>query len=361
MALTIIQQPVSPQYSYSDLVYVVSSDLVGPSILPDDLPVEHSFVIDIYDGTDRIGRFRKQANPNGDCIMELSRILDNQLQYDLGVLGASSDTVSGDSSRLFSVRFGEEFQTNSLLQVHSGETGDPVAEPGVSADALFVIKGFQEFNVGDFDTANLQPGLISNVIGTRIHRDDTLSISELQETPSVVVHHNVDIPSTGASVTETVDGVDYTFEIYDDVGFLGESRFAWFNRTGGIDYFTFDQEEVKEVSTTKRKRNRTIIDYAGSSSSNKEGQNARVFRGATTTYGETFQTTIMKNSRWLNDSESDAVSGIFDSPAVYLQDGTSWIPIDVLSSNYTVRTISRQVENFQYVLEYRLANDKRGY
>lgn len=362
MALTLLQEPTGPAYSYNELVWVVGSDLVGPAILPENLPVEHSFVIDIFEGSTRVGQYRKQANPNGNCVIELSSVLNNELEYDLGILGASGDTVSGDSSASFSVRFGEEFQnSDGVLQIHSGLTGDPLGEAALTGDEVLIIKGFREYNEGDFTGVQINPGLLSSIIGTRVHRDDTLSISELQANPSVIAHHRIDIPATGDTVTDVIGGVSYTFDIYDEKSFLGESRFAWFNRTGGVDYFTFDQEGSVNTTVENTDRARTIVDYSGSSSSNRETANPRAFKASTSTYAQTFEERYTKNSRWLNEEDSEAVSGIFDSPSVYLYQGTEWVPVSILNGAYPSRATTRETINFQYQLEYRLRNDKRGF
>ena len=74
--------------------------------------------------------------------------------------------------------------------------------------------------------------------------------------------------------------------------------------------------------------------------------------------------TLMKVFRvfsdWLTQEQADWLSSLFYSPNIYIQIGLEFIPIIILDTDFTSKTNPRTQKNFQYTVNYTLANNKRS-
>jgi hypothetical protein len=66
------------------------------------------------------------------------------------------------------------------------------------------------------------------------------------------------------------------------------------------------------------------------------------------------------NSDFLTQEEADWLQGLFYSPNVYIQEGSTMLPIVILDNNFVSKTNPRTQKNFQYQITYALANSKRS-
>ena len=340
MALSIVQQPGTQNYSYSDLVYVLSSDQITQT--------EFSFVVAItVDGN--TFTYRKQPNPTSRGIINVSNIINDNLYWEINALGgATSNAVN--QVKAFSITFSEEYYVNDVQT-----TGDSKSR------VITIVKGVREQNSGNINQAPTIGPILSNQPDTiRVFRSDDLLISTWSIADARLTNQAVAVPSSGASGTVIAGGKTFTLDIYDERSDLGEVRFWWFNRKGGIDCFTADQEATQSVGVEKRTADSSTITHGFTTSSNREPQNSNVFKAGEVNYGVDFNTTNTKNTRWLNQQEADLVAGLFESPKVYIQVGSSFIPTTILNSSYDALLTLREKDLFQYNIMYRYTNDKRS-
>ena len=66
------------------------------------------------------------------------------------------------------------------------------------------------------------------------------------------------------------------------------------------------------------------------------------------------------NSDWLTQADADWLETLFYSPDVYVQEGTEWLPIIITTTEFISKTNPRTQKNFQYIVNYTLANNKRS-
>lgn len=361
MAVTIQQQPTSPRYSIGDIVYTVSSNLVGPTIPVANLPRQYSFVVDIYKGSDRIARFFPQPNPVGVATVNLWRTINDNLSYDINALGSTTDTLAANSSSEFTVRFGERYLNSSgVLTIYTGVDDTTTGNPNVSGNSLFVVKGVSESNGVTLTQADQLGSVLSfdGVRTLRVHRDDYVSVSTYATSPTNVISHEVvTIPSTGDTYTETIGGEQFTFNIYDDRSILGETRFAWFNRNGGIDYWTADRGQNSSVSVNKSTYQSTNITFGTSVPSI---MNNNAYNASEVVYAVDFDETHNATFNWTSQAESALLEGLFASPRVFVVDNSgNFVPI-IVTSNYDRFRIERNQGNFNYTVSYRYANRMRS-
>ena len=353
MAITIHQQPAVQNYSYNDLVYVISSSLVTPNMLP---PVEFSFIVEITEvGTTNVFTYRKQPNPTTRCIININNIVNDNLEWELNALGATTSANAVNQLKAFSIVFKEEYLENDALVVRNATT--PIT--------INVIKGVREYNTGLLTGAfTIGPILSAQPDTIRVQRSDSLLITTFSSADTTVTNQFVAIPQVGSTGSVTVgpvgDTKTFALEIYDTKSDLGEVRFWWFNRKGGLDCFTADQEATLNTAVEKRTADSSVITHGFTTSSNREPQNPNVFLAGSVNYGVDFTTTNTKNTRWLNQQEADLVAGLFESPEVFIQVGSDFIPATIINSSYDALLTLRERDLFQYNIMYRFTNDKRN-
>ena len=352
--VTIVQQPTAgSHYSNSELIFSVTSD----QLALDPAPTQFNFVYQAFEGTTMIFEGRIAPNAVRHGIVDLSSVFDSRLEYDLGALGSAITVAGNDSTKTFTVRFGEEFaNANGTVTGRTGADNEPVGAPAIASNALTVLKGVRPYNEGLVGEA-LTLGTLSNVIENRIHRDDDMVISHFAS--GLPMHTPVIVPTTGSSLTTTIGGVAYTFEIYDRRSRFGEDRFAWINDNDGWDFYTADQIITTSVSVSKDTSFVGTTDRGRSTSTNRERANANVFRRSSRVNSIDRQTTNSRQTRWLSRTQASSLEGIYHSPVVLKQVGTTWVPVDILNQDYQVNLAGELTEQFNYLIEYRNSNDLR--
>ena len=281
MAITINSQPASPKFSYGDFVYSVSSTLVGPTIPVANRLHQYSFVVDLYVGGVLQATFAKQPSPVGVGVFNLASAINDYLQFDVAAIGSDADYPGIEAMRTVELRFGERYLVNDVLTIHDGR--DAIGTPDVSSNTLTVFKGFDDYDTRGLTQASVVPEVLSEgaLLDAPIfvHRTDMMNISIWNGT--TLVHHAIDLPETGDSYQETISGNTFNFQIYDERPLLGDVRFAWFNRQGGIDFFTADLEGTSSTNVDKQTYNSTNIDYGRTNPTITAGN---TYRSRTTTY-----------------------------------------------------------------------------
>ena len=80
-----------------------------------------------------------------------------------------------------------------------------------------------------------------------------------------------------------------------------------------------------------------------------------------TTYSQSIKEQWTATSGFMNDEEAKLLESMFKSPSVMVrfsvgEYANQWLPINLLSSSYTEKTI-RKDKLFQYTVNYKLANN----
>ena len=117
MAITILQEPLIPDMSNKDLIYLVSSNQTSQP--------QFQYVCDIKeaDGT-LIQRIKQQANPAGKAVFNIGQIITNNLAFDPTLIKTEPSDNTGNNNNIFSantlerwaddfiIAFGEEYGTS---------------------------------------------------------------------------------------------------------------------------------------------------------------------------------------------------------------------------------------------------------
>ena len=145
MAITIQQEPTSPNMGNSNLLYVVTSNTSSAA--------QYQYVVDIYESGSAtlVQRVKQQPNPSAKGVFDLGQIITSQLASD-NVWKAAPFLTSTECNKDFVVKFGEEYGATTtdtpILYDGAGSAGSP----NVTASAFYTITdGLVEPNSADRD------------------------------------------------------------------------------------------------------------------------------------------------------------------------------------------------------------------
>ncbi len=132
MAISINQQPTSPNMGNSNLIFAVGSTEF-------DEP-QFQFILDIYESGSAtlVQRIKQQPNPSGGGFFDIGNIIPTLLESD-NVWTASPFATSSESNKDFIIKFGEEYgtSTSSSVTVYDGLGG--AGEPNKTGSAFYTI------------------------------------------------------------------------------------------------------------------------------------------------------------------------------------------------------------------------------
>ena len=160
--------------------------------------------------------------------------------------------------------------------------------------------------------------------------------------------------ASGPNTNATWDS--FTFTRQDAYCGYPGVRFAFINDYGVWDYFNFTLQEDKSTSLDVGLYKRNFVNYSTTTNAVTYDKKRRGTDGYYTNITENFTV----NSDWLTQADADWLETLFYSPDVYVQEGTEWLPIIITTTEFISRTNPRTQKNFQYVVNYTLANNKRS-
>jgi len=128
-------------------------------------------------------------------------------------------------------------------------------------------------------------------------------------------------------------------------------RFAWKNEFGVWDYYTFTLQTDKAFNVERANYEQTFVPY----NSDYPVPYSKQRRGAINYYNKPVQTQVA-NSDWLDQDEADWLKELFFSANVFYQEGTEFYPAVITSADVTERTNPRTQRNFQYAIQFQVAN-----
>tara|TARA_R110000824_G_scaffold74614_1_gene189608 strand:+ start:3229 stop:4590 length:1362 start_codon:yes stop_codon:yes gene_type:complete len=134
MAITINQQPTSPNMSNNDLLYVLSSPLISQP--------QYQYVADVFisGSSTLVQRIKQQPNPSGKAVFNVGQILTANLESD-NIWKTSIFTTSTNCNKNFIVRFGEQYGTSvsSSVTLYTGVSPQAAGEPAKTGSEYYVI------------------------------------------------------------------------------------------------------------------------------------------------------------------------------------------------------------------------------
>lgn len=235
---------------------------------------------------------------------------------------------------------GSIFSTNILANTQSSGGGPNISLgqgqiPTGNFNVITVATGPANFPIGTL-SANCHHYYIVPVLYSPV----SCSPDEQQQTP---------IMNEAAWRIQRYNIVPTPCNDYDHI------QFAWMNSEGYRDQFTFTKRNEKKINT---KRNNFLKEAANYNDVRYEvNKQARGF----TTYSQDIKEVWQATSGYMNDDEARLLESMFKSAQVNVrfshgEYANEWLPINLISSNYTEKTY-RKDRLFQYTVDYKLANN----
>jgi hypothetical protein len=159
--------------------------------------------------------------------------------------------------------------------------------------------------------------------------------------------------ASGANTSASWDS--FTFTKQTNCAYDGK-RFAFINNYGVFDYFNFTLATNQNTSLETGLYKQSFVPYSTPINSVPYNRERRGTNGYYTNITENFQV----YSDWLTQEEADWLGQLFYSPNVFIQEGNIWLPIIITDTQFLNRTNPRTQKNFNYVVNYTLANNKRS-
>jgi hypothetical protein len=458
MAISITQQPTSPNLANNNLVYEVTSSLFANP--------QYQYICDIKSGSALIQRIKQQPNPSGFGVFDIGMIVNSNVGPADKVWVTPVVQTQTTCAKQFTVLFGEEYGTSvsSSVQTYNGivnNTTASVAPAKSGSNYYYNLDGTLDPNdkvnwnwpssskyhnqfIDDL-TFNYQVGLTDMPATQSVRIYDWATISTLngnlhgaannnenaQDIYAMVVnqyditgslliantYYNVsagsdnggpranpvqrwaDVYTSQSQATRLIhwpvgprnidegpgleagiayytvtfyeQGTDtdvnpngvygrYRFDIVDpNCGYDG-ARFAWKNKYGVWDYYTFPLAQTTIDNIERQTYKQTFVNFSTTTTTVSYD---RARRGDTQ-----FVNKINKNrtaeTDWIDQELADAMLELFYSTDVYMQDQTPysgiWLPIVVNNATLTEKTNPRTQKLFKYTIEFTLANDTQN-
>ena len=388
MAVTLLQAPTSPNVTNTNLMYTLSS--------PSSSNAQFRYVTDIYEsGTGNyITTIKTFPNLTGNGILDVSRELNDQLGYD--EYWKTAGTISPEESvKTYDIRFGEEYapsysgsitqytgSTPNYLQVFPGTvyknegsynfisasvlpinilSNTPEAQtsgPSPITDALFVSNS-------DYATITIfEDETEINVLVYGIN-DTLLYTSGLGAQPGFttlgVGPQNLVDNGMSSTILDSAYYIEVTVDPYDSYNLYlpnhpsypcrdEYTRFAFINMYGFWDYYNVYLPLKKENQVDRSLYEKTFSNYTDSLSSYNISS-----RGTSQYYTE-YNEMYSISTDYVNKEVADWLTEMFESPEVFIQQGSNFVPINITNTGITWNMNQYRQKLFKYDIQFKYAN-----
>lgn len=385
MAITVLEQPTSPNASDTKLVYSVSSS--------NSLAPQFQYVTDIYPNgsANLITRIYSYPNPYGAGIVEVGQILTDNLEYD-DYWNTAGATAAVDSFKGFDIKFGEAYGSSisSSLTVY----------PNLTTRTIEVFPGTVDPNNGtSYDFPNpTSYQLLSSQTEGYIAKGNYVTIPVYVPPFATVGSKDirVDFVASNGSIISSNDcslfpssnyeiyqqGIGYGSTIFNNSFELSDWEyikvyekftstllttfnrvrpcngdgitFAFINKYGYYDYYSTPNPVRRSTEVQRNIFTQTQVDYSSTVSSYD------VSRRGEKQYNTGYNDNFVVTTDYHNEATSQWLTELFDSPNAFVQVNRELIPIIITNATYEWNTNENRQKLFQYNIEYRYANKRYG-
>ena len=352
MAYSITQQPTTPNVTYTNLVYVVSSSAYASP--------QFQYVMDVKQGGNLLTRIKQYPNPYGVGIFDPSRVLNDYLEYDLSWI--QDDFTPVTSVQTFNIEFGEEYGSSPSSSI--------ALTASLATDTIEVFPGIVDPNNGtsynwlDSGSAVLLTDRPSNipVSSTDIFSITAYNGTATSKTLSITGGEGGSVPAgefkqftltPSSDKTITYNGRTITIPQEEDCNY-DRVNFAFINNYGFWDYYGINLPIRKETSVNRQTILKPFVNY----SSNLSPYN--VNRRGIDTYNVKYTDDYVVTTPPISQDHAEWLTQLLESPEVFIQQGVQFVPIEISNSTYTHNTNRRGQKLFQYEIQYRYANPRQS-
>ena len=361
MSLTILQTPTSPNVTGTNLIYTVSSSAI-PAF-------QYRYVVDIYESgsSTKLTRFKYPQNSNGTVNAEISRTLDDYLDYDYN-WDISTKSSFTSSVKTFDIKFGDEYGTsyNSVVTVNPDQISSSIQVFKGSVYPSETTYGFN-WNSGSkllTNSPTTQSFLPTEYLTVPVYNTDvtvkyylTGSLTATQNYVSTgdfsaipISPLNISNYTESDAITLDVTGSSIRYELNTDCRNDERTSFAFINRNGFWDYYTSNTPTRRNTQIDRKTYEQPFVDlnaYQATYNAANRGETQYY-----TEYTDEFEITTDQ----LTSTESQWLRELLESDEVFIQSGSTFIPINILNSSEQISNSTFRNKNFQYTIRYQFSN-----
>jgi len=371
MAITVLNTPTSPNVTGTKLVYAISSSNAEQP--------QFQYVTDVLlDGT-RLTRLLTYPNPSGLGILEVSTILDDNLEYD-NDWKTSLPAEADDSYKEFELIFSESYGSSisSSVDFYAGGAQESIKVfPGTVA----VEQGsFNYLDSGSFS-------ILSNTTKSDLAKGNHATVP--MYLPGVNKTFIVNYLDAAGSVLDTTtfslvtSGQNKIFQLPVESGSFGYSApdwdritineqgetdilftfrrvipctddgitFVFINNYGYYEFYSIANPVRKNTTVSRDTADLPFVDY--STNGTYDGT-----RRGTDIYNVSYDDTFDVTTEYLDAELANWLTELFDSPEVYVQENGTFIPVVITDTQYSHNTNQSRQKLFQYTFTFKYANQR---
>ena len=410
MAVTLVSRPTTPNVTGTKLLFEVSgSDISHP---------QYSYVMDIYlsGSSTRIDRQFQQPNPQGVAQFEPSQVLQGQLDYD-NLWKTSGSQAPINAAKMFDLRFGEAYGTSisSSITVYPGGTNnylevfpgvlDPNTGYNFDTGSFLQLKSFLSDDPGLYTSGSQNLGDNGILITTQDYHTLTLLKNADGDPGDILVvgyqlNREGKTPVTSSFINASGNGEFYTYGVgpknlaqidnvwsssiasgiinYIECDLSGNEvfsmyvintirstqdqlpipcpapylRFAFINKYGFYDYYNIINPLRRETNLQKSFVSLPKVDYSSAVSTYS------IEAGAETDYYTDTSDTYTIDTDYIDQDTANWLEQLLESPEVYIQQGTEFVPIVITNSEYEHNNSTARNKLFKYSITFEVSNGR---
>jgi len=365
MSLQYTSTATSPNAAYTRLLYTVSGSLYT------DQP-QFKYLVDVYSGSTLLKRMTQGVNPEGSSTFDVARVVQGELQADYN-WKISSVTPFNSSSKTFSIRAGEQFGTSisSSVTVYPDQaTGSLIAFQGVvepnagyynwdssSYAVLSNMPATMSMQPNDFGTISVYNNNVSYVSQSFYSASsvaDTQNYSIVDNFSSVPISSsNTDWDYVDVAVSSSIGLQNYRYEVSNETH-REKVRFAFINKLGSWDYYNNFNPVRQGIAITREQYTSPRVDYSSLTSTydiSRRGRND---------YHNSVDDAFTVDTDLLDKTTATWIEELIESPSVYIQRNSEFIPIVITDSSYVANTNQARQKQFKYTINFKPSNQPFG-
>jgi hypothetical protein len=390
MAVTFTQTPTTPNGTQSTIIF-------GLEGLTTASQAKYICDVKFSGGGNTLVRIKQPANNDGYGVFEISDILHDYLEYDQTWKITNLSNSTNNNVRDFTIEFGEEYGTSpsSSLTVDANQASDSITVyPAVTeltegynwdsgsyytnfltnAPTTQYIKTTEYATLSHINISGANPTgftievyaennalLASRFFGNGFNTSTTAN--KLLHLPVGPKNFDGDL-SLGVLTTDAwsyytvtrASGQVITYRRQEDCIAENGTRFAFINKLGVYDYYTATKTKTEQQAFTTDTYEQSFIDFSTSNGLVPFNPSRR----GTTVYNKKIDASFTAQTDWLDTETADWLMELFQSPEVFIQDETDFIPVIITNAIADLKTNPRGQKLFTYKIEYKLANTKKA-
>ena len=412
-SVIINQSPTLPNGTQADVIYTLQS--------VNSAEPQYKYVCQIKDDVGNIlSQVKQVPNNNGYAVFEVSRLLDDHMGYDLEWKTSVYATSSNNNIRNFEIAFGEEYGSS----ISSSLTSSIDVSASVVSNTTFIPavqerdSGMFNWDSSSYDALTNAPNVVTALNDATKHNalvvssSDYLTLSSLngigpkgtlesvnyriyQPNFNVSYHTKIDVnitptnvedklihipagPANLIAINESFEALLLTYKSqypyyslrlnysggHSDLQLFNNAEcfnfegrnFAFINKQGVFDYYRATLVDRQRESFNRKTYKAPYIDYSTTSGVVDYSYSRR----GDTQYYASFENKFEVETDWLNTAQADWLFELFESPSVFVQQGSEFVGIIIENASEEYRTNPAGQRMFKYTIKYRLSNSKRS-